>query len=107
MSKSWEEVAELTGGEMVGGSLIVATGHATRTSYGHFIDGQFVYTLEGLAFLRELEAQAGAQAVAPEGEPTSEPSDELVLEPVLDEAGEAGEAEVEKATQPSLEDLLG
>lgn len=101
MSKSWEEVAELTGGEMVGGSLIVASGHATRTSYGQFIDGQFVYTLEGLAFLRELEAPAS-------------PTVELVseLEPVVDadevvEVKTETETEADEATQPSLEDLLG
>ena len=100
MSMSWEEVAELTGGEMVGGSLIVSTGHAARTSFGHMYEGQFVFTLEGLAFVKEHEASL----VAPEGEPKSDPEDELVE--AVEPEPEAVE-EVAEVKSPSLEDLLG
>jgi len=89
MSVSWEQLAEYTGGDMVGGEMFVRQ-NGKHLSLGKLVGPQFVFSEDGLRIANEIEAGATKAEITEE----------------LDPAPPAQELEPEH-TQETVSDLLG
>ena len=81
MSVNWEQVAEYTGGDMVGGELFVRKGREI-VSLGKLVGPTFYFSEEGLKIANEIEAGASEPEVM---ETVAELAAEPVVEPPHEE----------------------